>query len=297
MLFANPEQCLPRESDTVANMKQDIGALGRAVEARRAELGLSQEEIGSTTGPSTTTLSKIELVKVDRVSRRTLQALDRALGWRAGSAWDVTYGLGPPRVAKPSAPERLAPIEEVLAQTADPDDEAWMTIRAGRDDRGVVVVGTSVSPADEVDGVTSRIEVRYWPGVSRTVQMASFPAAVVAAHEAAREATSIYREERAHGNPAATSQAGVSPVAEPSPEGGSGHLSVVPEAGDTSKPEEGLEDEPPPFKYPPDHEWTDDVQSNLDEHANAARRGEPHQKPDTTTGEESQLPPEDEDPV
>lgn len=52
-----------------------------------------------------------------------------------------------------------------------------------------------------------------------------------------------------------------------------------------------------PFKYPPEHEWTDDVQHNLDEQAKAARRGEADLPPDTTTGEESQVPPEDEDPA
>jgi len=55
------------------------------------------------------------------------------------------------------------------------------------------------------------------------------------------------------------------------------------------KPEEGLEDEPPLFKYPPDREWTDVVQHNLDEQVKAARGGDPALPPDDTTGEEPQA--------
>lgn len=85
------------------------------------------------------------------------------------------------------------------------------------------------------------------------------------------------------------------PMSGPSPAGAAGRLSVVPDAGDTSKPEEGLGDEPPPFKHPADHEWTAEVQDALDEQAKAARRGTPAHPPDITTGEESQAPPDGED--
>lgn len=74
-------------------------------------------------------------------------------------------------------------------------------------------------------------------------------------------------EDRAD-DPAATSQTGVSPVGEPSSEGGSERQDVVTPLR-------------PPIDYnaPP----------------KAARRGGPAHPPDDTTGEESQLPPEDGD--
>lgn len=76
-------------------MTQDMARLGAAVAARRAELRLSQEEVAKRGGPSTTTLSKIELGMTDNVSRQTLEKLDRGLDREPGWAQRVLSGIDP----------------------------------------------------------------------------------------------------------------------------------------------------------------------------------------------------------
>lgn len=101
---------------------------------------------------------------------------------------------------------------------------------------------------------------------------------------------------------ASNRHAGESPAARLSPEGGSGHLRVVRDGDnvtDTDQPADDVQAEQDPitFKHTPEGGWSDEVQAELDEHAKAARRGTPALPPDTTTGEESQAPPDDEDPA
>ncbi|WP_054953052.1 helix-turn-helix domain-containing protein [Flaviflexus massiliensis] len=73
----------------------DYEALAKAVKARRIELGLSQIEVSQRGGPSTTTVSRIELGRLPNVSSDSLMKLDNALEWSPGSSDAVLQGGQP----------------------------------------------------------------------------------------------------------------------------------------------------------------------------------------------------------
>lgn len=187
---------------------QNIKRLGEAVAQRRNALGLSQERVHELGGPSTTTLTKIEAGTAKSIHRRTAQDLDRALGWKVGSSEALLFDFGEPVVVKAPSPDEGPPVDPL-----DGDEAVSLTVRSERDERGrPVIVGVSVSI--DAEEVRSKVEVRYWPGSQdRIVSMGAFPAAVIAAHTAALEATSTYRKETPDGpQPAATNRAGESPA-------------------------------------------------------------------------------------
>jgi RNA polymerase sigma-70 factor (ECF subfamily) len=64
----------------------DLDELARAVLARRADLGMSQEDVAAAGGPSVATLRLIEGARQSSYRSLTLGALDRALLWRPGHA-------------------------------------------------------------------------------------------------------------------------------------------------------------------------------------------------------------------
>lgn len=174
-----------------------IDLLAQRVRERRAELGLSQEEVAALGGPSTTTLTKIEAGTFKSLRHRTMTDLDHVLGWKVESTEGLLYGGREPRVissphsGEPYAGERR--IEPPLVPD-QADQYGWFLSQGAVDAHGEhAVVGTIATTAP--DGVRSIVEVRYWPGdVTRQVSMGAFSAAVGEAHRLLVDATSIYRE-------------------------------------------------------------------------------------------------------
>ncbi|MGW6376285.1 hypothetical protein ACWFRB_09500 [Rhodococcus sp. NPDC055112] len=76
-------------------MANDIARLGRFVERRRKELGLSQIELWQAGGPSNSTLTGLETGAATTVGRVTLRKLDKSLRWVDGSANAVLEGGEP----------------------------------------------------------------------------------------------------------------------------------------------------------------------------------------------------------
>jgi len=90
----------------------DYEALGRAVKERRIQLGMSQLDVSQRGGPSTTTVSRIELGRLPNISQDTLLKLDNALAWRSGSSALVLEG------GKPDKPDAETAIRHVNKQAA-----------------------------------------------------------------------------------------------------------------------------------------------------------------------------------
>lgn len=74
-----------------------MAKLGQAVKARRAELGLTQQDVAQAGGPSDTTQTGIENGTATAVSTATLRKLDFALGWASGSARHILENGGLPK--------------------------------------------------------------------------------------------------------------------------------------------------------------------------------------------------------
>nr|WP_170949068.1 helix-turn-helix domain-containing protein [Rhodococcus sp. 06-621-2] len=83
-------------------MSGDIGRLGDAVRARRAELGLSQLELWKSGGPSNSTLTNIESGRPTPIHPKTLRKLDYSLGWTPGSAYHILHRVGTDERYRPS---------------------------------------------------------------------------------------------------------------------------------------------------------------------------------------------------
>jgi Helix-turn-helix domain len=66
--------------------------LGRLIQERRAELGLTQREVQSFGGPSAATLYQLESGRRGSYRPHILRRLERALGWGAGSVRRVLAG-------------------------------------------------------------------------------------------------------------------------------------------------------------------------------------------------------------
>jgi transcriptional regulator with XRE-family HTH domain len=66
--------------------------LGVAVRDRRAELGMTQEDVAKGGGPSVETVRAIENNRAGRLSPRKRRALERVLQWQSGSVDAVVDG-------------------------------------------------------------------------------------------------------------------------------------------------------------------------------------------------------------
>lgn len=91
-------------------INDDWQALAEAVKAEREELGLTQEQIASSGGPSTATMRLIEGAMQAGYRSRTLLALERSLGWPRGKVRRILRGEPEPEVAITAVP-RIPDIE------------------------------------------------------------------------------------------------------------------------------------------------------------------------------------------
>lgn len=104
-------------------MDKGLHELGAKVAARRRELRLSQIELQEQGGPSTTTVSRLEIGEGKRPQRETLEKLDRSLQWAPGTAASIL---------KSSDAEGLVNSEEcdLTAGVAESVDAASKLVRA-----------------------------------------------------------------------------------------------------------------------------------------------------------------------
>lgn len=103
MVFATNRFCLPKNWGMVIGMEQqaqpgepDLARFGAIVKARRAALGLTQEEVNALGGPSDTTFTKIENLEWRPGRPATLRKLDDGLKWQPGSSASILYRGGQP---------------------------------------------------------------------------------------------------------------------------------------------------------------------------------------------------------
>jgi transcriptional regulator with XRE-family HTH domain len=78
--------------------------LGEAIRARRAQLGMTQQEVAQGGGPSDVTLSAIEQGTPRTYHQRTKMALERALRWRSGAVESILAGEDPAGWELPETP-------------------------------------------------------------------------------------------------------------------------------------------------------------------------------------------------
>jgi hypothetical protein len=93
--------------------------LAEAVKSRRLQLGLSQGAIHERGGPSIVTVRQIEKVTGPTPSDLTLTGIDRALGWKHGSAQAILDG-GTATVETDEAPPPVAHTDVPTAILNDP---------------------------------------------------------------------------------------------------------------------------------------------------------------------------------
>ena len=83
---------------------RDVERLGRAVYARRRQIGLSQQELADSAGVSQTTVRNIEAGRVGARRGPSVPLIERALGWKPGSGEEILAGGEPtPLVGEPAA--------------------------------------------------------------------------------------------------------------------------------------------------------------------------------------------------
>ncbi|MFC5184413.1 hypothetical protein [Actinomadura harenae] len=119
---------------------EDWQRLAECVSQRRAQLGLTQEDVRAAGGPSTVTLRYIESASQDSYKSNSLTRLERALDWAAGSVEAVLAGGEPTErsAAKrpPSNPEGDSEAGEIGDPLAglpeDPDERLAELVRRNK---------------------------------------------------------------------------------------------------------------------------------------------------------------------
>lgn len=107
--------------------------LAREVRLRRQHLDLTQPEMAKRGPLSVTTIRYIENNRIDRLSRRSREALDRALDWVHGSTDAVLSGGTPIPAGAPTIPApATSPAEPSPDATADRFDKARWILRMRR---------------------------------------------------------------------------------------------------------------------------------------------------------------------
>ncbi len=92
----------------------DRARLARYVRERREALGMTQEEVATSGGPSTATLRLIENASPSTPRLKSMRQLENALDWEPGSVRAILRGGEP--AEKASAGGREASLESVARQ-------------------------------------------------------------------------------------------------------------------------------------------------------------------------------------
>lgn len=104
----------------IACVEYDWRRLSRFVRERRAELGISQDEVAARGGPSSVTLTKIELDRWNPSptrAQKTLALLDKGLSWDDGGARAAAKGGEP--TARSGAADATNPAVKDAAVEAE----------------------------------------------------------------------------------------------------------------------------------------------------------------------------------
>ncbi|WP_319028490.1 helix-turn-helix transcriptional regulator [Dietzia sp. PP-33] len=112
----------------MSSMTNDWPRLAEAVRNRRLALRMSQLDVAHAGGPSDTTVSKIENQTGKNFAAATVNKLDRALEWEAGSAARVLDGGDPTPLSYPMGRLTSADLMARL-RGVDPDFEADPPVR------------------------------------------------------------------------------------------------------------------------------------------------------------------------
>jgi transcriptional regulator with XRE-family HTH domain len=88
--------------------------VGQQVDRRITELGMTKAAVARRAGVDTSTLWKVRTGRGDEVSERTVERIDKALRWPAGTIKAVRQGQDPP-TAVLTDPDRLDRLEDELA--------------------------------------------------------------------------------------------------------------------------------------------------------------------------------------
>jgi DNA-binding XRE family transcriptional regulator len=147
--FANPHFCSPKILGMMLDManlsREATTRLGRAVEERRRDLGMTQLEVWQAGGPSNSTMTAIENGIQETFTPSTLRKLDIGLKWESGTAAAVLRGDADPAPTRPAEPivdrGRSLTADEVIAAQSDARLAREMQRRGWR-----------VIPADEPQG-------------------------------------------------------------------------------------------------------------------------------------------------
>ncbi|WNM74304.1 immunity repressor [Gordonia phage Thimann] len=151
----------------------DLARFGRVVRARREQLGLNQDELPS--GPSTTTLTKIENGTPPAPVRATLRKLDVSLRWVDGSAQAVLDGGDPvplPDDGQKSAthlPPHIAPTVTASIEFESAQPEMDYLLRLMREGRANEIPAGRLAELGET--LTIERFVERFPHMDRALQL------------------------------------------------------------------------------------------------------------------------------
>lgn len=99
-------------------------ALAYAVRARRERLGLTQKNVNQRGGPSEATMNKLEQARDTPFKPMTLSRVDKALGWKDGTAHGIVTGDIPGAWLDDFTND----VDSVIAYTGDLSEEAFSQV-------------------------------------------------------------------------------------------------------------------------------------------------------------------------
>lgn len=114
-------------------------ALAYAVRARRERLGLTQKNVNQRGGPSEATMNKLEQARDTPLKPITLSRVDKALGWKDGTAHGIVTGEIPGAWLGDFAND----VESVIVGTSDLSPEAFSQVEIDHFDQQRGTWGTT----------------------------------------------------------------------------------------------------------------------------------------------------------
>lgn len=155
--------------------------LGTELMARRIELGFPKRKPFAVAKgfKNDRVLAALENHERTNFSKGTLTSIEIAYEWEIGSIDSILAGGDP-------APKH-GRQEMGGASFNDPAAGEWMSGQTIRDENGAKVVIGESGFTDE-RGVTSRLEIRFWPGDERQMRHPEFMSVIGDAHRASLEA-------------------------------------------------------------------------------------------------------------
>ena len=99
--------------------------LGNVIKVRRNQLGLTRADVTAAGGPTHQTVYELEFGKKAKVNRRTLRALERALGFEPDTLVERAVYGEPPVTLRPEQPIAESPQPEAVEHTptTEPTDD------------------------------------------------------------------------------------------------------------------------------------------------------------------------------